>query len=499
MPMSPNRWFSLLLCSVLLAGPVPFAAAVAAENAAIVRAAAPAAAIDVHVDTRVELAGIMARLAGYEEYQAPGIASYDRAVEAYFGRFRDHPSIALMKKLREARGIAYNAPVEMALLATPGNWQPAVQLEPWPDFLDQRWDARSAADFLDAARAFERESRAARFFAEHRPLYAEVEAAVKGNLAQRLDADWYLHRLTRRAITGFTVIPGLLDGPNSYGPHVRYRDGREIVYGVLATPPHREGQAISYPADAQLALLVHEFHHSYMNAWADEHMATLLPAAQTLFEAVKPRMQELAYGEARILLYESLVRAQTQRYLRHHGEDDVLRRAVAEDQGKGFPWVPALAGLFDSLDQGQGIAFDAGTAARVAALLDDWGRDDGARVAAEQQRLADVEIARLATGPQILAYTPAQDAVVGADLEVLEIRFDRPMAPALAIFGDVPEVAGKPSWDESHQVLRLPVRVRPGASYQLLLNNEDTLKMQSAAGEPLIPRSWKFRVRASGE
>ena len=44
--------------------------------------------IAVQVDARVEIAATMARLAGLEEYQARGIAAYDRAVDAHFAPYR---------------------------------------------------------------------------------------------------------------------------------------------------------------------------------------------------------------------------------------------------------------------------------------------------------------------------------------------------------------------------------------------------------------------------
>lgn len=460
--------------------------------------AAKPGGITVKVDPRVELVTVMARLAGFEEYQAPGIASYDEAVKQHFARFSAHPSIALLRQLRDQRGIAYNAPIELALAADPGNWKPQVKLSPWPDFLDKRWDAASARSFLAAAGRFERDTGAKAFFASQQPLYDQVKAAVAGNLSRRLETDWYRVQMPERRITRFTVIPALLAGPNSYGPHLRYLDGHEEVFGVLATPAHHAGEAIEYPADPQLSLLVHEFHHSYMNPWADQQAAVLMPAAEQLFTAVQARMKELAYGEARIMLYESLVRANTIRYLRRHSEDAVLARVMSEDQDKGFPWTPALADLLDSLDHGQGPAFDAGTARSIAAFLNDWGRDNGARVVAEQERLAAVAKARLAQGPQILKFVPAQDATVGTDVQLLEVHFDRAMAPSLAIFGDTPEIAGKPSWDETRRILRLPVKLSPGARYHLYFNGGDSTKMQSADGETLVPREWRFQVREAG-
>ena len=450
--------------------------------------------VEVGVDRRVELVAVMARLAGFDEYKAPGIAQYDQAIHDHFDGFRNHPSIQLLNLLREQRGIAYNAPIEMALIAQPETWKPLVDLSPWPVFLDSRWDAPSAEAFLAAAAKFEQDTKAQAFFDSQQPIFDQVRTSVAGNLAGRLHANWYQTRMPNRDITGFKVVPALLAGPNSYGPHIRYRDGHEEVFGILATPEFGPGAVISYPANSQLALLVHEYHHSYMNPWADEQAELLMPAADTLFAAVQPRMKELAYGQARIMLYETLVRANTLRYLRHYHETDVLAAAIAEDRSKGFPWTPELADLLDSLDQSNGKLFVTDTARRIAVLLHDWGQGNGARISAEMERLAAEEQAHLAKGPQILQFVPAQDAMVGTDFGMLEIHFDRPMSPGLAIFGDLPEVAGNPTWDEAMEVLRLPVKLSPGARYHLYLNSRDSDKMRSANGEPLVPREWWFSV-----
>lgn len=475
-----------LLLAALLAPLTP--ASALARATAPATAAAPQA-IEVRVDPRVELAAVMARLAGFEEYQGRGIEAYDRAVDAHFAPYRDHPSIATLRTLREQRGIAYNAVVEAGLAGAPDDWSPVVPLSPRPDGLDPRWDAASLRTFLQAAKRFERDTGARAFFAGQRAVHAEAEARIRANLGQRLDLGWYLRQLPVQSIRHFVVVPGLLDGLNSYA--VRMGD---TVYGVLGTPTVRAGEAIEYPADAQLALLVHEFHHVYLNPWVDAQMDVLAAPAQRLFDVVAPTMRGLAYGEPRILLYESLVRANTLRYLRHHGEEAVLRRTTAEDQGKGFPWTPALAELLDTADAGEKPHFDAGTAAAIGALLDDWAAGNGARIAAEQQRLADEQARLLAQGPQLTARMPAEGSRLEAGDSVLELRFDRPMDGRIAIFGDVPPVTGKPAWDAAKQVLRIPVRLEAGARYRLLLNSEQDGGFTSQAGEKLIPQTWTFTV-----
>lgn len=179
------------------------------------------------------------------------------------------------------------------------------------------------------------------------------------------------------------MVPGLLDGLNSYASRIG-----DTVYAVLGTPTIGDGDAIAYPADPQLALLVHEFHHACMNPWVDAHADVLLPAATRAFEVVQARLQALAYTSPQILLYETMVRANTLRYMRSHGEDAGFRRLVAEDTGKAFPWTPALADLLD-VDARDGGGFGPETPARVAALLDDWARDGGARIAEAERQAAD--------------------------------------------------------------------------------------------------------------
>ncbi len=473
----------LLACVALgaLALPQPGAAARARSPAGIERR------IEVRVDPRVEIAATMARLAGFEEYQARGIAAYDRAVDAHFAPFRDHASIAAMRRLREERRIGYNAVVEAALASDPATWRPLTALDPSPQGLDPRWDAASLRAFQNAAAAFERDTGARAFFAAQAGLQAPVEASIRANLSGRLDAGWYDTLSPCRGIRRFVVVPGLLDGLNSYAARVG-----DTVYGVLATPAFDDGDAIAYPADPQLALLVHEFHHPCMNPWVDAHADVLAPAAARLFAVVEDRMEALAYGNPRILLYETLVRANTIRYLRSHGEAAVLQRALDEDRGKGFPWTPELADLLDAMAR-DGDAFGADGAARVAALLDDWARDDGARIAAAERQLADARAQALAQGPQ-LELVPADGSRVAAGAATLELRFDRAMDGKIAIYGDVPALAGKPAWDEAKRVLRIPVTLEAGGRYAMRLNDDGEGGFAGADGERLVPRTWMLEV-----
>ncbi|OHE80290.1 MAG: hypothetical protein A2X76_07180 [Lysobacterales bacterium GWF1_69_6] len=465
-----------------------------------------ALAVEVRVDPRVEFAAMMCRLAGFEEYQGPGIADYDAAVDAHFSRFRDHPAIATVRALREEVGLAYNMPVELALATGDNDW--ALRLRPGApgSTLDARWTPAAADRFLQAAATLWRDADAPGFFAAQAPRFREVESVLSEALRPRLDASWFERQYGVDPRRRLGVVAGLLNGPNSYGPHLDLPGGRRETYAVLATPPMPAGSAPSYPADQVASLLIHELHHPYVNPWVEANAARLEKGASALFEAVRPQMTAAAYGQWNYMLNESLVRAQVLRYYRARGNEGAYQRNLREDRGRGFAWVAALA---DALDAAQSEApegapaFGPAAEAAVFAFFDDWGRAPAARIAAEDARLEERQRERQATGVQLLSATPAlADGVVAPGEGELRLEFDRAMAPSVSVQGEPPEVTGRPAWDASRRVLVIPVRFAPGASHVLWLNDELSpgQGFRGEDGEWLVPREWRFRVEgAAGE
>ena len=57
------------------------------------------------VDKRVELLGIVARLAEYPEYCRNDNASYIADIRAHFDQYKTHPLIELMRRLKKENSI----------------------------------------------------------------------------------------------------------------------------------------------------------------------------------------------------------------------------------------------------------------------------------------------------------------------------------------------------------------------------------------------------------
>ena len=453
---------------------------------------AHAETIPIAVDPRIEAVSIVSRLAGLNEYSQPGIAGYDQAVHEWFAPFVHHPAVTLLEKLNRKQGIGNDGPVALALVLDPTTFLPRIPLKPRPSFLPETWSPASAKQFAGALASFIKDTNFSGFMSKTAGLQRGVEQALMKSLDDGVDLDWYRRQYNVPSSARFSVAPALLSAKNSYGLHVALPDGRIEVTIVLATPSIDDPAHLVYPSAAIMGLLVHELSHPFVNPWVDANAKLLLPHAQKLFAAVGTSMQRNAYGNPKYMLYESIVRGMAVRYARDHGQPKVEHYSLDDDRSKDFLWTDALA---TSLTADPSQPFHA-QGDRLVQFFADWGREAASRVTSARNAIAAEQAERLRHGPQITRLVPAQgDMSVDAALSALEIEFDRPMQPGMSIFGEVPEVIGKPAWNAEFTVLRIPVRMSPGRTYVMQLNTDADGDFVSKDGEALVPREWKFGVR----
>jgi hypothetical protein len=463
-----------------------------ATTASLASLCAHAETIPIAVDPRIEAVSIVSRLAGLNEYSQPGIAGYDQAVHEWFAPFAHHPAVTLLEKLNRKQGIGNDGPVALALVLDPTTFLPRVPLAPRPSFLPETWSSASATQFAGALASFIKDTNFSSFMRETAGLQRGVEQALIKSLGDGVDLDWYRRQYNVPSNARFSVAPALLSAKNSYGLHVTLPDGRIEVTIVLATPSVDDPAHLVYPSAAIMGLLVHELSHPFVNPWVDANAKLLLPHAKKLFAAVGTSMQRNAYGNPRYMLYESIVRGMAVRYARDHAQPKVERYSLDDDRSKDFLWTDALATRL-AADPSQPFHAQGD---RIVKFFADWGREAASRVSSARRAIAAEQAERLRHGPQITRLVPAQGEMsVDAALSALEIEFDRPMQPGISIFGEVPEVTGKPTWNAEFTVLRIPVRMSPGRTYVMQLNTDADGDFVSKDGEALVPREWKFGVR----
>jgi hypothetical protein len=316
---------------------------------------------------------IIFRLAGNPEYTRGRVEKYTRDVEQHFGRQRDHEVIQLARQLRRSRGVSYDAVMCMAVHITDANEiGERVAFQPRPDSLDQRWRTGEARKFLAAARDFAQQTSFDEFFAAHKPLYELAEQRLQNVLAKDAHLEWFENFFGARPQARFTVIIGMLNGGNCYGPRIRLADGQEELYCVLgAWSTDRQGDPQF--DKSMLGTVIHEFCHSYVNAIVDRYAQQLQPAGEKLFAHVETAMRRQAYSNWRTMMYESLVRACTIRYARKHLGALAATKQTVSDTSRQFFWIAELANLLGDYEQQRDRYPDLGAfAPEIVAFFDKY-------------------------------------------------------------------------------------------------------------------------------
>ena len=475
--------FILAMAALLLAGGT-------AAPATSVQQTQPAA-IDVRVDSRVELLSIVFRLAGNPEYNmANSRSAYSEDVEKQFGPFRQHAVVLEAERLRRQHGVSYDAVMSMAVhLEMDDEMIPRLRapLEPRPPQLEKRWTQADAAQFVEKLAAFARESDFAGFINKHRDFHAQATKALSDVVNSRPIVPWFDRFFGTRQGSRYVVFVGLLNGGGNYGVSFRNADGTgEEITPIIGVWKWSDA-GLPVMGDELLDTIVHEFAHTYTNAAVDRFAQELTPAGDKLFAAHQSIMQRQAYGGGRTVLYESLVRACVIRFIGDNLGQEAEMKQVADEVGRGFRWAPGLAALLSEYqkDRARYPTFD-DFMPRVAEFFD--------KLAAEAQAAA-------AKAPTVVSIEPANGAQdVDPATAELVVTFDRSMrdgswAIVRVSAGEFPEI-GKPQYDAARRVLRVPMKLEPGKTYRFWLNQGRFMSFVSADGMPLEPVEVTFRTRS---
>lgn len=169
----------------------------------------------------VELMGILSRLARYEEYYdnyAPDSYAWD--IEQWFEPFMQHPVIGYYQGLRRQYGIAYDAPMSLAVrLAVEGGVVVRIKEDaaPGQKGLDSRWSFVNIDEFLELLNQFYTESRFHEFYEQHQAFYQQGLASFNAGVMSRVQQGWSSDFFGLPSSDRFRVILGFANGANGYG------------------------------------------------------------------------------------------------------------------------------------------------------------------------------------------------------------------------------------------------------------------------------------------
>ena len=447
------------------------------------------------VDERVELLGIVFHLAGNTEYQVL-FPEYADAVDKHFAPFKTHPTVRNATLLRNNFGIGHDAVMAYALHISLEKGRvvfPDADSERTLEKLDARWTPHGARFFTKQLDDFYVKSRFHEFFETNREMYQKAKQNIK-TINDKIDYSWFKQFYSNDNLEHFHFIISYVGDGGGYGPTIRFKDGREEYFTIFCV----SSPDVSYREEGLIALIVHEFNHSFCNPHVEKYLDELMPAAEQIFPFVAETLKRQAYGAPRTMLYEYLVRACTIRYQLHCGNEDSAEQAIRWNRINGFLWMAELVELLGRYEKERD----------KYPTLDDFMPEI---VKMQNTLVTDEYIAEQQkqeeNRPKVIATNPPNGAKdVDPGITEISLTFDRPMKDDLGwdtqnagmLFPERSEHLPL-IWSDDKQTCTIShVVLKPGQTYRLVLNNNvRNENFRSAADIPLRPFSFTFTTRAT--
>jgi len=311
------------------------------------------------VDKRVELLSIVFRLAERPEYSKKMFRLYDDRVERYFEEYKNHELIQFTKSMIKERGMAYDAPMTMAIHLDDNLNLVADVTDVWQR--DPRWTKENAENFVPLLQKFYKDTQFVKFFKDNVDLYTET--VKRFTPYKQMDLNWYLKFFGKEPTETFSVIIGLGIGTSNYGPSLDFTNGNKNVYSIMGVSRFDNESLPEFEISNALAIMIHEFGHSFVNYLTEKNKEAFKESGEKIFSVVKDEMAKQAYREWVTMLNEALVRASVIKYLKDHDfeqwiievQNEVLESVsdymIKWEKKRGFLWIEELIDELEKYDK----------------------------------------------------------------------------------------------------------------------------------------------------
>jgi len=451
---------------------------------------APKPAVVPHVEERVELLSIVFRLAGSPEYNMNTLPAYSADINRYFAPYKDHPAVQMARAVADKNGVHFDSVMSMAIsLSPPPELKPLVTFT--PAVPEARWGVADAEKFLPLLRDFYRDSKFAEFYAAHQTMYQVAETRFATTLAS-VDFGWYPRFYGKAPDLTYHLILGMNNGGGNYGPHLVHPDGSMELFSIIGCWTHDDAGDPTYPPDqGYLSEIIHEFNHSFVNPAVDNHWKEFSGTDQ-IYVAVADQMKAMAYGEARTMVDESLVRAAVIVYFQDSGEETAKNlKRIRMEQRQGFFWMDALV---EKLKQYEAQRTQYPTFSSYMPQVASFYRDLAPHVTAEAPAFA-------AKSPHVVRVEPfgnhSQD--VDASIQAIKIVLDKPLDPGAGYsisYGTGGSehwpIKGEPRFGDGGLQILLPVQLKPNQTYSFVLTPQ---AFATPDGYPLVTYTVEFKTK----
>ena len=308
------------------------------------------------IDERTELLGVIFRLAGSKEYNNNYLKNYSTKIDNYFLPYKDHKVVKYAKELSETKDITYDAVMSIAIHIRIENETINLRDNITEDSLDKRWH-KYKAKFIEYLTDFYQKSKFTEFFNTNKEYYKKAKLNFD-HILDSINFNWFDKYYRVSPNKNFNLVISLTNGGCNYGPKVKFKKKNEDLYAIIGS---WKTDSLGFPIFVDNfieSIIIHEFCHSYCNHLIDENYFLMEETAEKIYELVKDKMQMQAYGDAKTMLYEILVRASVIRYYQSKIAADKVSKEyidslIINEKKMGFFWIPQLINLLSQYELGE--------------------------------------------------------------------------------------------------------------------------------------------------
>lgn len=298
----------------------------------------------------VELISLIWRFIDASEYNDCRVQIVNETADAFFASMRTHEVFNIARELRyQNHGAGYDACASFGLSLLISN-DGLISFNPfYKDVYDpyNRFPNELKVKLLASLNDFYKKSNFHEWYESLEPLRQQAIDIFK----TIVDVDYKWFDLFYGPIEGLStqVILGFLNGRHNYGCSFDLSYGGRLLSPVLGCIK-QDKSGISFLSD-MVGTLIHEFSHPYCNPLIDKYWESMKDKANSLFPEVESLMRSMAYTDAKIMMYETLVRACTIRYLITHGYSKNKESLIKIDESSGFMMVRSLVDALEIREQ----------------------------------------------------------------------------------------------------------------------------------------------------
>lgn len=343
-----SRAVSYFLLTFILTQPIEARSAAAQPTKAPAQSAANS--LLPHVDQRVELVSIAARLAAIKGFNDNLNPSYSKAIDNHFGPYRNHPLIKYLQELKpKLDESGWEIPAVAVHLSQPPKLEPLLAVTDTANV--DEWESRELfnSKFVTLLQKFYRDARVENFFEQQQPYFDSVEREyVKQGV--ELNKGWIESFFGLKTTEDYFAIVALGIRQGAYMRVNFPRNYRHTITIFETTSFADHGLPTTFKNQVFPRMMLHEHIHAFTNQLIDTHSGRLRGYAETILKnpKVARAVENTFYANWRYILYESLVRACSIKYFKANQRiTSDIEKEIAAQEKAGFLWMRDLVEQLD--------------------------------------------------------------------------------------------------------------------------------------------------------